>query len=312
VTITQRTVFRAGTALAIGLAAALWTSTPSFLYTEPGGDFGARAVGQARDLVNGFDTYSRTYDTLTVPYPMPVVYLGLPFVVAGIDYGLAGAIFIGLTTAWLAFAVTRQNQYWRLILFLSYPYIENIKDVQFAILYCLVMLYADRLAWPLTLIKPQLSVGIFMDKPKPRSLLVGAVMLLITLLLDPQWPVKWLGTIHFHTGATIPILCPFGFILLISIVKWRRREWRTLFGISVLSKRAFYDHLLAWLLTDTWQEMVILTALSWLAFFIYRGTGDFSITVIFYLALFVMMLRRDIKRKRPAPDSALRPGLETP
>jgi hypothetical protein len=290
---------RVSSAILIGLAAAAVALSSG---TRPGGDFVARAVDTARDVLSGVDIYTRSYTSVDVPYPLPVIALGLPF--TPLNNGAAGALFIGLSSSLLAYALTRDRQYWRLILFLSYPYIESVKTIQFAPLYCVMMIYPGLLAWPLALIKPQGGlVGVVMDKPKRGSVVVSGLLLLGSLLIDPLWPIEWGRLIGLYRSAIIPLLAPFGFVLLAVLIRWRKREWRALLALAALPKRASYDHLLAWMLCRNWREMTILTALSWLLLLL-GYPGGFEIMVVYYIALMIMMFYRE--RTSPAPRAHAR------
>jgi hypothetical protein len=126
---------------------------------------------------------------------------------------------------------------------------------------------------------------------KRQRLMLGLVLIGLVLavsLIDPLWPIKWLTEIAPYGNSTIAVLVlPFGPLLLLSGLKIKRVKWRGLLSMALLPHRAFYDHLLLWMLVDDWRQMVLLTALSWGAVLIFYRTDDYSITVILYLFVFL-------------------------
>ena len=66
---------------------------------------------------------------------------------------------------------------------------------------------------------------------KWQGFAVAAACGTATLLLDPRWPAKWLTAMSEFSGARlhfVPVLIPFGFLLLIALLRWREPAARVL------------------------------------------------------------------------------------
>jgi hypothetical protein len=230
-------------------------------------DFAGRTLQPLRELISGHDPYLHQFTWLDVPYPLPAMLIGLPFL--PLADNLAGALFIGFTSALLAMTLTRNGQYWRLLIFVSYPFIESVITVQYAPLMALALVLPSTCAWPLMLIKPQVALaGMAMDKPTRRSIFVTAIGLLISLIVIPLWPLEWAHSIVSYQSL-IPILLPFGFVMLLAVIRWRDRVYRGLFVLAALPKRGMYDHLFVGLLARDAKELLLYIGLSWLMLFVY-------------------------------------------
>lgn len=87
------------------------------------GDFGV-ALETAGALIAGRDPYDFEPNAAHVPYPLPVALFGLPFL--SLTPSAAAATFIGLSATLLTWGVCRQGQLWRLLLLLSWPFLDAV------------------------------------------------------------------------------------------------------------------------------------------------------------------------------------------
>jgi hypothetical protein len=234
-------ITRAICSLVIGAASAVLAASPDFLLTQPGGDFSGWAVRAARDLVAGKDPYSYRVSASAVPYPLPAAFVGFPF--AALPDRYAGGLFAGVSAMILSFGLTRERQWWRLLLFASYPYVESLRCVQWPPLLLSVTVYPSLL--PLVLIKPQLGIPLMVrTRITWRGLLLTLGVLLASLAIQLTWPLVWLRQITAYRGVTPLALLPVGPLLALSLLRWRDRDSYFLFLATALPERAFYDHLL--------------------------------------------------------------------
>lgn len=271
--------------LFIGFMAASLAIYPGASLTGEGGDL-FWALRAARDLFAGSDPYRYPYNILSVPYPLPAAFIGMFF--AWLPDLYAGAGFFGLSTALLAFTLTRRNEYWRLLVFVSYPFIEAALCVQWAPLMMTAAMIPDLL--PLTIIKPQIGLAAAVYKrPSLRGILFMVLVLIVSLVIYPAWPIVWLSQLGPYAGY-IPVLLPGGLILLLSALRLYSHEGRFLLALSLLPKRSLYDHTMLWLIPQTWQEMLLLTVISWVGLLMLGPEGQVYIFSLYFTTL-VYVLR---------------------
>ena len=113
--------------------------------------------------------------------------------------------------------------------------------------------------------KPTLALALWAGWPH-RAAAVGAVIALATsLLLAPTWPREWWATVGTDPHLLPAIARPFGWILLLSLLRWRRPEARFLAVLACIPHtEAWPDALLLFAVVRTPREMTLL-ALSTLA-----------------------------------------------
>lgn len=203
-------------------------------------------------------------------YPLTAVLASLPFV-AFPPY-LAGAAFFGMSSALLAFAVSAQG--WkRLPIFLSAPYFVAAATVQWSPLLMAAALLPP-LAWLLSS-KPNLGIPLFLYKPTWLGLSLILAYAGLSYVVLPSWPMDWLGISRSLEGHPPPLLVlPYGPLLLLGAVGWRKPEGRLFLGLSFFPQLLFfYDQLPLWLLPGSFLSSISFSALSWLAYALWRWQG---------------------------------------
>jgi hypothetical protein len=236
-------------------------------------------------------------------YPLPAALVALPL--AGLSAEAAGAIFIGSSTALLAFAITREG-YERLPIFFSGPFVSAVAMVQWSPL----LAAAALLPWLgfMTAAKPNLGLAVLAGRPTAAALLGAAALGGLSLLVAPWWPMAWLQVLRLHTqtGYRAPILLPGGVLVLLALLRWRRPEARLVAVLACCPQIiAFYDQLLVLLVPRTLRESATASLASLIAFqgWIWRGghstsawTGytqaDPWVMALVYAPAVVMILRR--------------------
>jgi hypothetical protein len=243
-------------------------------------------------------------------YPLPAALVALPF--AWLLPHLAGALFFGISAGWLAFALTRSG--WKhLPLFLSAPFFVSAAVVQWAPL----LLAAAFCPWSQALLacKPNLGLGLFLYKPSWRGLLTGAALIVLSWLILPSWPFDWLKVVKTLQGHPPPFLIlPLGPILLLALLRWRFPEGRLFLALSLLPQLLFfYDQLPLWLVAQDFRQSLLLSALSWVAYFTWRMRGMDPISravlrqpgphilALIYLPALLLLLLPELKRWRKLP-----------
>ena len=213
------------------------------------------ALQEARELLAGRDPYAIYHGTPS--YPLPAAIVGLAFL--WVKPEIAAGLFFGLSSALLAFALTKYG-WTRLLVFLAYPYWAAMLTVQWAPL----VMASALLPWllPVTTAKPQLGAPIVLTYPTRRGLLGCVLVVALSLVLMPSWPVHWLAGVGQHTHY-VPLLSLPGPALLLAL--WRRRDpdSHLLLLSSLAPQHWFYDSFILWLIPQTRQEIMATVFLSW-------------------------------------------------
>ena len=115
---------------------------------------------------------------------------------------VAGALFYGISSALLAFGLTRHG-YHRLLVFLAYPYWGGLLAVQWSTLIFASAFFP--LLLPVTMAKPQLGLPVALTRLSRRGVVACVAVALLTLFAMPRWPLLWLGQLknyeHFIPAA---------------------------------------------------------------------------------------------------------------
>jgi len=179
---------------------------------------------------------------------------------------LAGAVFFGLSSALMAYALT-QDGYYRLPIFLSSPFWVALAVCQWSPLIFAASIL-PWLKWSLAC-KPNIGLAGFLYNPSWRGLLQITLFLGLSLVILPGWFMDWIGITRGIEGHPPPIfLLPLGPLLLLSIFFWRKPEGRLLLALSVIPQLLFfYDQILIWLVPRSLRANLLFAGLSWVAYF---------------------------------------------
>jgi hypothetical protein len=219
-----------------------------------------------------------------VPYPLPAALFAIPF--TPLPAIPAGAAFVGLSSALMALAITQDGQYWRLWAFASFPFFHNVACTQWGPLLVSAAFYPHLL--PFTFAKPHIGIAAAVfKKPTKQGIILSGLLVAVSFLVDPAWPVKWLNSLSSY-GGTIPILYPLGFILLLALSRWKKPGAHLILLSALLPKRDIYDFLLLWCLPNNKIAMLLASILSWAAIPILVYTP--SAVLLFYLVPMIVLL----------------------
>ena len=312
----RRTAFAVSLALAVAVyVVAFGKANPDFT-----SDFDQIWAG-ARALWQGKDPYVVVGPGREFGWKWPLYY-PLPALVALAPLGLlpviaARAVFASICSGLLAWAVTREN--WsRLPVFISVSFFVTIELGQWSALYAAAFFLPALGA--VAIAKPNLAVPLVAGATRTRTLswiLGGAVVLVIaSQVLRPGWHEVWLANLraapHFKAHVTRPL----GFLLLLTLLRWRRSEARWLLALALIPQApSFYDQLLLAVVCLTSREALVFAS-STVVLFFYVGfnipqpddaswgrlVGNGTLWIC-YLPALVMVLRRP-------NEGALPPVLE--
>jgi len=231
----------------------------------------------ARGILRGVDAYDFVRMTPAVVYghllfyPLMAGVVAIPF--ASFRADVAAALFVGVSFGWLAFALTRDAQWWRLVMLTSATAFWAAGAAQWS-----PALIAASLAIPtvgLLCVKPTLAIPLLAAQRARRAIgsavIGGGLLIALCFVLQPQWLSSWYHTTHnepLMAQYQVPVLTRFGWPLALAALKWRRSEARLLLGLACVPQTFFlYDQLPLMLTAKTRAQALALSCLSWLVFF---------------------------------------------
>ncbi len=274
---------------AIGVASAAFCHFLLLHFHQDAGDFGW-AIHLAQRLLAG----QNPYDTPLEQYPLTAAFFGLPFV--GWRPEVAGALFYGLSSALLAFGLTRHG-YHRLLAFLAYPYWGGLLAVQWSTLIFAGAFFP--LLLPVTMVKPQLGLPVALTNLSRRGVVACIAVALLTVVAMPRWPLLWLGQLKNYEHF-VPLLILPGPLLALALWRYRDKDAWFLVVTALLPQRWFFDAFILWLIPKSRRETLFTAALSWGAG-IWRWyhiphsfveVGRFTVVFIYLPMLAVILLRQ--------------------
>ena len=285
--------------LRIGISAAIGVASAAFCYFlllhfhQGAGDFGW-AIHAAQRLLTG----QNPYDTPLEQYPLTAAFFALPFV--GLPPEAAGALFYGVSSALLAFGLTRHG-YHRLLVFLAYPYWGGLLAVQWSTLIFAGAFFP--LLLPVTMAKPQLGLPVALTHFSRRGVLTCSAVALLTVVAMPHWPLLWLGQLKNYEHF-IPLLVLPGPLLALALGRYRDQDAWFLVLTALMPQRWFFDAFILWLIPKSRREILFTAALSWGAgvwrwYHIphsFAEVGRFTVVFI-YLPMLAVILFRQFARE---------------
>lgn len=222
----------------------------------------------ARALLDGQNPYDVIQAVGAYPfnaklfYPLPAALTVMPL--APLQPHVAGALFVGISSALLAWALLRESP-WRLWVFASAPFVHGAILGQWA-----PLLTAAALLPTLQLFaaaKPTIGLVAWVYRPSWRGIVGGAILCAIALAFVPTWPRDWLAAAATTGKYRGPATTLLGAFLLLGALRWRRREGRLLLSLALVPQLpVFYDTLPLWLVPSTWKRAAFLTLTSWVAY----------------------------------------------
>jgi hypothetical protein len=215
------------------------------------------------------------------PYPLPAALLALPF--AWLRPCVAGAAFIGLSSALLAFACTRHG-WQRLSIFLSPCYFVALSVAQWSPLAVAAAMLPALL--PLALAKPNLAIPASAARPNLKAFLWCGLPLLAAEAASPGWISRWISsaltqpTGRYLPPAVIPVLGPLALLATLALMwlahrgrdRFQMARLRVLLTCLLVPQHAFfYDQLMLWLIPATLPQSLALSVSGWVAYLCWFG-----------------------------------------
>jgi hypothetical protein len=221
-------------------------------FHQDAGDF-RWALHLARRLV----ARQNPYDTPYEQYPLPAAFVALPLMRLAPE--VAAAIFWGVSSAFLAFGLTREN-YARLWVFLAYPYWAGLLAAQWSTVIAGSAFFP--LLLPVTMMKPQVGLPVFLTRLSRNGVLACIFVAGVSFAVMPQWLLLWIRQMHYYEHF-IPLTVLPGPLLLLALLRYRERDAWLLLLSSFMPQRWFFDSFILWLIPQTRREMVLTVFFSW-------------------------------------------------
>ena len=176
----------------------------------------------------------------------------------------AAIVFVGLGAALLAWGVTREG-FETLPIFGSAPFLWACSSGQISPLLTAGALI-PALGW-LAPAKPNIGLATLAFRPSKWSWGGSTLFIVASLLINPHWPREWLLALQTRSpadyGKGIPVTLTGGWLLLLALTRWRRREARVLLVLACVPQTLlFYDQLPLWLIPRTRLQSATLGLLS--------------------------------------------------
>ena len=230
-------------ALGLGAVASAIVTIRYLRFPDPPPDF-VPTWFSARALLRGANPYELVGPGLEFNWPWPNFYPATAMVaampLAGFSPIVAVAIFVGLSTALLAYGVTQRG--WdRLWIFFSAPYFIAVISAQWS-----PILTAAMVLPPLAVLfaaKPTVGLALFAATESARvqwfAIAGAAVLILVSLALRPGWPADW-NRILADNIQRPPITRLGGPLILLALLRWRRPEARLIAAMGCVPQTAYW------------------------------------------------------------------------
>lgn len=267
----------------------------------------------ARVLLAGGDPYATLPNAAPyfigdpLMYPLTAVIGATPFAFAPL--ALSQALFVGVGSALMGWALAARGTH-LLLVFLSFPFVMAANLGQWSP-YLVAAMLLPAMGWMVTF-KPNLGIAALAYAPSKAMVIGAACFGLATLLLMPNWPVRWIASIGGGAPHPVPLMTLLGAPLALAALRWRLPEARLLLAMSLLPQTAmFADQLPLLLVPRTRRELMILVITSGIGglaytFALRSGGGRallidsrYAILSMYWPAL-IMVLRRSLPSAQEA------------
>lgn len=162
-------------------------------------------------------------------YPLTAVVAMLPLTLVSLN--AARAIFTGASAGLLCYGLWRRG-WWALPALLTPTYLHAYYNSQWTPLLTSAALLPA--VGAVLAAKPTTGLAIAAMRPTRWMAAGGAVLLLLSFALRPDWLGDWVATVQSARQYSIPVLRPWGWVLLVAGLAWRTPEGRFLLGLSLV------------------------------------------------------------------------------
>jgi hypothetical protein len=220
---------------------------------------GARALGAGLDPYAVVPTTGTRYPLY---YPLTAILVALPL--GYLPFGVARSLWAAVGTAVFVFAALRYRR-GLLPALLSACFLNAVLQGQWSpLLTAAAVLPAISWIWAA---KPSLGAALFVAYPARRAVIGGVLLLVLTFLSFPTWPIRWVEALR-ETNHVAPIVRPGGVVLLLALIRWRLPEGRLLAALACVPQTiGLYEALPLFLIPANRWQGYLLAVFSYVAAF---------------------------------------------
>jgi hypothetical protein len=267
----------------------------------------------AVSLTHGENPYLAIHEYLSYPlfYPLPAVLLGIPFTLLPI--ALARPVWDIAVGCAFGYALWRVRGPYALLALLSGAYLFAMRNGQATPLLVAASLFP---AWGFLLtVKPNTGLALWCARPSRAAVIGSILVLLVSVIILPSWPLDWWAAIHQRsTHIMPPLLRPFGFLLLLAALRWRTPEGRLVLALAVIPQHTLPHELVPLaLIPANIVEMAIYATGSWLTLIVTAAGEDRATSLsglvsdawpTLLVCVYLPMLWLVLRRRQPTPLEA--------
>jgi hypothetical protein len=217
----------------------------------------------ARHFLHGVDPYPRWHEHWKYPlyYPFTAVLVAVPF--AALPLVVARVVFNASVGAVLG-ACFYGREHWRWWTFASGAYyFATLRAQPTPLLLAAVLI---PMVAGILVIKPNTGLTLFLAYPSRRAVLQGVALLTVSVILLPRWPLEWLQAIRDSPVVISPVRRPFGWLLLLALLRWRDPRARLVAALAVVPQNSFpHEAIVLCLVPQNGIEMAIFCVGTWIA-----------------------------------------------
>jgi hypothetical protein len=220
---------------------------------------GARALGAGLDPYAVVPTTGTRYPLY---YPLTAILVALP--IGYLPFDVARSLWAAVGAAVFVLAALRYRR-GLLPALLSACFLNAVLQGQWSpLLTAAAVLPAISWIWAA---KPSLGAALFAAYPTRRAVIGGALLLSLTFLAFPTWPMRWLEALR-ETNHVAPIVRPGGVVLLLALIRWRLAEGRLLAALACMPQTiGLYEALPLFLIPANRWQGYLLAVFSYVAAF---------------------------------------------
>lgn len=215
-------------------------------------------IGPGRELDAGYRLF----------YPLPALLFVIPLAV--LPFIVAKALFYGLGVAAVMAVFTRDQNDPRMLLTLSGAFLFSAVVTQWEPLLVAAALSPAALGF-LLMAKPTVGAALWVAYPSWRAAASGAVVVVASVALWPEWPLRWLETLREAPGARPLAMSWLGWVPLLALYRWREGDARLVAALSLVPITPFpYSAVLLFPAARHIREVTVLIVGSWLLIGVHR------------------------------------------
>jgi hypothetical protein len=300
---------RLGFVLAVATAAGLLVAVKRFDHPEWLSDLeqltvAAQGWWHGRNPYEAVRAWGQWHFPLLYPFPAVLAVLPLSFIRQS---WLADALFVTLSTGLLAWGLTRSRLASpKLVVLISAPFLYGIILSQWSPLLVAAALIPG--AGFLFVCKPTIGLALFAAYPRWSSAIGCTILLVLSVALNPSWPLDWRAAVHEAPNAIAPVTVGCGWLVVVVAFCWRRPAARLLLALACIPHTTLaYEALALFLIVETWPEACVLWVGTTVALLGHIGAGPYAsqydwvqhgaIWLVWcaYLPCTVMLLQREFR-----------------